>query len=395
LLVLLLAAASAYLGATIRPLEAERQTRRMIEAIGGDYRTEPAGPELLHDVAPDLFQNTVHVDLSAVDFDQACVERIMGDLPKLQTLAVSGCQFDDQQFSRLSHLQSLRAVLLDSTTVSDDAVLALRAQLPELLVFRTERKAASIIGNRTFGMDGHDFTQIDTPHAPSPPLVVKFFGDRHAETVTVKCARLLDESLHAPYLATCRSLEALILRGDRGNPYLTSLATQFPDVTSLYLYSVESDDRTLSIVSRFPTLQEIHVAGDKHLITDAGVAHLGKCMHLTVVSIHCCSRITDASCHLLSRVPSLEKIILHGDIAITDDGIAALASLQRLRLLYIIGSRMHVTANGIRMLAQCPNLSDLDLETGRAISIGKHTLPSRVSLAHARDLLRKATPTDP
>ncbi|MCI0422660.1 MAG: hypothetical protein L0312_26145, partial [Acidobacteria bacterium] len=130
-----------------------------------------------------------------------------------------------------------------------------------------------------------------------------------------------------------------------------------PAIRSLSGSCKNVDDEGLSALPRFPALKEINPID----VPDDGFRHVGRCTQLEGLNLMYCqhttdaatahiaglsrlktyeawsTRITDRSLELLGQMPSLERILVSYCAGITNDGLAALAKLPRLREVVLEG----------------------------------------------------------
>jgi hypothetical protein len=130
------------------------------------------------------------------------------------------------------------------------------------------------------------------------------------------------------------------------------------------------DDAALATLPEFPALTDLMPMD----VPDEGFRHVGRCANLRRLWCMYCrdtgdiatshiaqlplklyyagkTRITDRSLEILGSMKSLETIELWEIGAITDHGIAALASLPNLRELKVEGSP-NVTQSGLRQMPE-------------------------------------------
>lgn len=130
-----------------------------------------------------------------------------------------------------------------------------------------------------------------------------------------------------------------------------------PTLRALSVSCRNVDDEGLAALPRFPSLVELMPMD----VPDAGYVHIGRCAKLESLVLMYCrdstdaatehitplanlrkyfasyNRITDRTPQLLSGMPSLEEITLDTCLGVTNEGIAALARLPRLRVLSVSG----------------------------------------------------------
>lgn len=175
----------------------------------------------------------------------------------------------------------------------------------------------------------------------------------------------------AGFIALSRSPSIEYIWG-RECPFLTSRGftalASMPSLKGLAVSCLQVDDAGLSALPDFPALTDLLPMD----VNDDGFVHVGRCTKLERLWCMYCrdtgdqatshiaplalklyyagkTRITDESLRILGSMHSLEKVELWEIAGITDAGIAALASLPRLRELSIEGSP-NVTRTGLGML---------------------------------------------
>jgi hypothetical protein len=150
----------------------------------------------------------------------------------------------------------------------------------------------------------------------------------------------------------------------RGFAALSSM----PSLCGLAVSCKNVDDKSLSLLPRFPSLRQLTPIDVK----DAGFRHIGRCEKLEkLVCMYCrdtgdvateriarlpklksyyagLTRITDRSLEILGRMSSLERIEFYECNGITDAGLSFLAGLPRLREVDLAGSP-NITLQGTRI----------------------------------------------
>ena len=123
----------------VEPYRRQRETMKLIEELGGKYTLEPAD-KWLRWLYGDDFRNIVLVDVADCDEPEKYIEQV-ASLQKLETLVVGGRTFNDEHLSNLKRLATLSGLVLDSTSVTDDGVEALKQTLTELAIHKSQRRA--------------------------------------------------------------------------------------------------------------------------------------------------------------------------------------------------------------------------------------------------------------
>jgi hypothetical protein len=297
--------------ADVLPYRRQQRTKALVEQLGGSYQTAEASKWHRRLFGDDL-QNLVLVNLADCDVPDRYIEAI-ADLPQLETLAV-GCEtFTDQHLGQLHRTASLRYLVLDSTSVSDEAVTALRTAQPNVEVYFSERRAMAALKG---------IGPLHEGPADVPPLLRERLGDAYFHSCqSACCGSKLNDTLAAK-MRHLRNLEELILShsavGDPGLAHLQGLVK----------------------------LQELSLS--HRPITDAGLAHVAGLANLRVLRLSE-TQITDAGlAHLqgLSRLGELDIT----NTPISDRGLRHLHQLSRLQSLTV--SSTAVTETGIADLQQ-------------------------------------------
>ena len=132
---------------------------------------------------------------------------------------------------------------------------------------------------------------------------------------------------------------------------------EMPALRSLSVSCLNVDDSAVAALPSFPSLRELMPMD----VPDAGYRHIGTCEHLESLILMYCRHTTDAATEhlaglrhlteyfnsytavtdrtpeLLSTLESLERVTLDTCHALTNDGVARLARLPRLRELRVSG----------------------------------------------------------
>lgn len=147
-----------------------------------------------------------------------------------------------------------------------------------------------------------------------------------------------------------------------------------PSLRGLGVSCRRVDDAALATLAAFPSLTQLMPMD----VSDEGFRHVGACARLTSLWCMYCrdtgdratehiagltlasyyagkTRITDRSCEILARMTTLENVELWETAGVTDAGIAALATLPKLRKFTVGGARsvsrdsMALFRNGVRV----------------------------------------------
>src|SRR5262245_19713726 len=116
----------------LQPYWRQKQTVALIESLGGTCQTVEVDHWWLK-----LFgggYNVTQVNLADCDDPDAYVAQV-ADLPAIELLIVGGLAFGDEHAQRLHRLRTLKGLILDSTSVIDDALTALHEALGSTEVY--------------------------------------------------------------------------------------------------------------------------------------------------------------------------------------------------------------------------------------------------------------------
>jgi internalin A len=318
------------------PYREQRRTMALVARLGGTYQTAEASN--WHKIAVEtcdfiagtrrrLFgsdlQNLVLVNLMDCDAADDYIGAVAGS-PKLETLVVGGEAFGDEHLRQLQGATLLRHLVLDSTSVTDEAIAALRAAQPKVEVYISERRAIAAL--RRLG-------PTNLQSRPVPPALESIVQQHFFDTFERGC-----------FGGSCGDAEAANVR-------------HFKNVRELILGHSTVTDAALSHVSNLQSLRVLRLSGRP--ITDAGVEHL-------------------------ARLTGLEELTLHR-APITDAGLERLKDLTNLRVLDLGGTR--ITDSGLMQLKDLKKLGFLNLNstdvTEAAVPDLQQTLPSGCNIVHS------------
>jgi hypothetical protein len=264
----------------IEPYRLQREAMAVITKLGGSYKTDDATGWVRY--LDKNAQDVVVVDLADCDKLDEYLPHLVR-LPKLRTLVVGGHSVGDEQIASLGRVGSLKGLVLDSTLVTNQAVEELKANLPDLVVYKSDRRAcvevrklgavlAPFLGaypNRhSIAPEWLPWLRIDVGDAyvPDWPLVVWWDGNTNVDPTWL--AHIAD-----------------ILQIQAKNVGDSSLAI-FADLPAIAYLSLEGSaitDEGLTHLGRTKTLDALFIGGTK--ITDKGISHLAKCTQLTLLDI--------------------------------------------------------------------------------------------------------------
>jgi internalin A len=357
----------------VEPYRRQRETMALIEKLGGSYQTTAADKWLLW-LFGDDFQNITLVDLANCDEPEAYLDQIAA-LPAVEVLIVGGNEFSDEHLRRLHRLGALRGLVLDTTSVTNDGLCALRTFLPEFDVYRSQRRAIMALrpqGERAYSI-------VTEPTKSNPRLRQLVGVDYFDEAVEVQYLREDTGDNDMAYLRQLGSLRVLSLSdtaiSDDGLGYLKELTS----LESLELRRTRTSDAGLAHVGQVATLRELrlaqtqvtddgltHLQGLKNLealelygttISDVGLTSIETLSSLTYLDLSSTGISNNGLMHL-KRLSGLKRLLLE-DTPISDVGLAQLRPLTNLEFLDLAGTR--VTAAGLVALNDLSHLTELDL----------------------------------
>lgn len=127
---------------------------------------------------------------------------------------------------------------------------------------------------------------------------------------------------------------------------------------------LEITDSGLQILSEvyLPNVQVISIGYNNH-ITDDGVAHLRK-MHIRELYLVACQSITDEGIRVLAEMPNLQILHIEGCPGITDQGLKYLSDSKSLWLLRF--GRANIEP---KVLKQVEEINNVDLSKENQISV--------------------------
>ncbi|HEV7283063.1 MAG TPA: hypothetical protein VGN57_22845 [Pirellulaceae bacterium] len=138
------------------------------------------------------YRDALHVDFTDEEYPSKYRD-LLRALPNLQTLAVGGPRFTDWYLKDLAKIESLRAIVLDSTDVTDAAIEEVRKLRPELSIYRSQRRATEEI--RKLALEAIVVTRTNEGY----PELAELLGKRHFEEATEVSFRKLPDDETGPF----------------------------------------------------------------------------------------------------------------------------------------------------------------------------------------------------
>jgi hypothetical protein len=395
------------LRAYIAPYQRQLRTLALVERMGGRCTTFDA-PAWVRRIVPDA-RNIDLVDLANCDHPEEYIASV-AELPHLASLVVGGPGFTDDHLRRLQNTDSLVLLILDSTSVTEERVKELQATLPELQVYRTQRRLSyeynrrnpnsSTLGARTLGdppgfpegtgqyfvhvtraqLDSRS-TDADLEEACQFDLGMLSILDAKVTDVGVahlrKCKSL--STLHITgtaltdvgmeHFGVLKNVDQLILKGHPqisgpGLVHLGSLAT----LQWLGINDSPLGDAGLAHLKPLSNLRVLHLQRTR--IQGPGLLHLGAMSALHELNLNE-TPLTDAGIPHLKQLSKLQNLIL-SKTRITDAAMEQIGQMSELRFLDLSGS--DVSDAGLRSLQNMPDLCVLNLSNTQITDNGLEPL---------------------
>jgi hypothetical protein len=155
------------------------------------------------------------------------------------------------------------------------------------------------------------------------------------------CENIVSRSLER--ISACKHLRTLILRGSRLKREGLEHLNQLPHLTCLHVYDADAfTDDMLEVIGFLGGIEDLtlahHGTSEGAALTDAGLRHLTRLVHLTHLRLLNIATITDQGLDHLRRRPRLEELSLAGcGKGITNAGLQSVARLRELRRLDLSG----------------------------------------------------------
>ncbi len=335
----------------IAPYRTQADTMALVERLGGSYQSQPASKWMSRLAGQGLGDLTL-VNLADCDQPDEYVAAV-ARLPRLEILVVGGQAFGDEQIAQLSGTKSLRWLILDSTSVSAEALAAVQDANPDLQVYRSQRRTIAAIKaaggdlNRKINAryrDLHGF--VGTDFFDEPDFLAAF---QPVDVVLV--SRLAS-------LTTASLGDAPIADAD-----LVEIA-KTPNLQSLYFNSPHITDLGVQHVSGMTPLRNLGLLGSS--ITDVALASLADKRELTGLHLGG-TKITDAGLAHLAHLTNLEKLTLESTL-VSDEGLAYLGAMTKLKMLRVPWTK--VGDAGLAHLAKHDAMEELEFSETQVTDMG-------------------------
>jgi Leucine Rich repeat len=176
------------------------------------------------------------------------------------------------------------------------------------------------------------------------------------------------------HLSGLKRLRKVRLLGSKVTDEGIAQLAVLPGLTDLNVDLTDISDAGLKKICDSTGLEVLNIGINKN-ITDEGLAHLKKLTRLRDLAISC-EKMTDGGIEHLRRLSTLEVLEL-GTAGLTDRGVARLGELKHLRALTlestIVSPKMAITDEGMACLLSFPALREVELRgrpyTDRALEI--------------------------
>jgi hypothetical protein len=248
---------------TIEPYRFQRQAMAIITKLGGTYKSEDATGWVRY--LDRNAQDVVVVDLADCDKPDEYLPHLVR-LPKLRTLIIGGHSVGDEQLAALGKIAALRGLVLDSTKVSDQGMERLKEKVPDLFVWKSERRACveleKVDGSVFYSeFDGFKGWATRRPDETPPDWLRQEVGDTYCEP---------------PF-------RLVVLSGTWVTDTDLKWLDAFSHLQRLELTGTLVTDNGLSHLGHNDTLTSLWLGGTK--ISDGAVPHLAKATRLSFLDI--------------------------------------------------------------------------------------------------------------
>ena len=135
ILTVLVAVGLGYCLHLVNSYQAQRVAALAIEKLGAHYKMEPGHHQWLKWFRDGEYEDVVYLDLGRVDFSDE-VAKYLAHFSHLDRLVVRGEQFTDENLLALPCRETIRWVILDTTSVSEEGVRRFEELAPEVGVHR-------------------------------------------------------------------------------------------------------------------------------------------------------------------------------------------------------------------------------------------------------------------
>jgi Leucine-rich repeat (LRR) protein len=389
------------------PYRYQRETMALIAKLGGTYKATDASGWIrwLDKHAQDI----TFVDLADCDVPDTYLPHLVR-LPQIKTLVVGGHAVADDHARALRSCTSLRAVVLDSTGVSEEGVACLKEALPDVVVYKSMRRACMSLKDLRVSLNDRIIydppssstqcndepppqwlrSEVDDLHFANSPNDVGLDGSLATDAQLVWLRNLpsirgiiatkasLDGSFLA-HVAATHSLNRLYLNNSHATDSFFRYVAGFSNLTLLDISETSISDEGLTHISQLHALENVNISGTH--ITDAGIKHLAP---LSGLRFFDASRtpMSDAGFEALVSLPMLETLIA-SDTHVTDQGLSGVMHNKNLKYLFLDGTR--ITDDGVIHLQKCAQLAVLSIARSKVSPRGTQRLKMALAQCEVRD----------
>jgi len=271
----------------VEPYRRQQAAISVIKDLGGTFKTEASDVWLRRWFGAERIfgyelQDLVVVDLADCEEPHAYLNHIRR-LPALRTLVVGRDSFTDEHLDSLRELISLKWLVLDYTSVTNDGIAELMQALPHLQVHLSERRA------RRF------FSTEDVVISPIDEQLAADVDQEHF--LVAKYAFAWGPYLFEPGSATARGESEKLIR----------YAAHLRHLDSLMLTHLSLSEHALSPLVGSETLRQLSIHASK-LDGDA-IASFRSLKGLTDLDLRACD-LAESGVHHLSELKSLKRLSL-------------------------------------------------------------------------------------
>jgi hypothetical protein len=305
----------------VEPYRQQRQALEVVQKLGGRAVTAEAGPWQRRLLGADL-QNITLIDLADCHQVDEYLPHV-ATLPCLQTLVLGGEEFTDDHLRRL-RLPRLTGLVLDSTSVSDEALAAWQVQHPVAEVFWSDRQIIRSLSSA--GVTGR-FAAVA---GSTPPAIEPLVGSQYFQELPELRVSLDGRFQPLAPIRHLKHVKKIYIDGTWATDFEVAQLHGLRSPATLRLSWSRVSDAGLLHVGSFKTLKNLMLAGTK--ISDSGLAHLAALQELESLDLCECAGISDAGLVHLKGMSKLKRLCL-AQTAITDQGIRQLkAALPDLKV---------------------------------------------------------------
>lgn len=345
---------------TVAPYLAQADTMALVERLGGSYRSEPA-PKWMSRLAGQELGDATLVNLADCDQPDEYIAEV-ARLPRLEILVVGGQAFGDDEVAQLSGTKSLRWLILDSTSVSADALAEVQDANRELQVYRSERRTIAAIRAAGGGLS----SKINDKYRDLRDIVGK---DTFDEPYFLEAYQSVDPRL----VSRLTSLTNAFLLGPITDAEIAEIA-KTPNLESLSFHSPQMADAGVEHLSCMRQLRHLGLVGSS--ITDLSLARLANNKELKGLYLGS-TRTTDAGLAHLDDLRNMESLALETTL-ISDEGLAHLGAMNGLRRLRV--PRTRVGDAGLAHLANHTAMEHLSISETQVTDAGLKAIAGMTKL---------------